>query len=191
MDFKNIDFAALRHLAANLTDEQIQQAAQMAEHVMNQKAEEEESKDFREGLRLGEEYDNLPGSVLDALEAAWDLQDFYDGQEADYSATVLFLAKSLLFELRASVHPLLMNLIGFEVPKAYTQLQDYAGALTDSNIQKLAEAAQQSQWEGVRQLIHTAMSAQYRAQSDCVTLEQVQALETVLIPGLLELEALA
>ena len=112
MNWNDIDFSAIKNMVDSLSDEEKGRIQDMARQMMSQNAlkkdeEGEEEKEVSLAERLGLEetvFVDLPGKMQDALEAADDMEDYYeDDPEADFSAAALFYAKS---QLEASRHPL-------------------------------------------------------------------------------------
>lgn len=96
MKFSDIDFSAISRIMDSMSDEEKDKLNDMAQNMMSdmqkpQESEEEEIDDFYAFLGIKEEdYQDLPGGVLDALEAACDLEQFYsEDPEADFSASIL------------------------------------------------------------------------------------------------------
>ena len=79
MKFSDIDFSAISRIMDSMSDEEKDKLNDMAQNMMSdmqkpQESEEEEIDDFYAFLGIKEEdYQDLPGGVLDALEAACDL----------------------------------------------------------------------------------------------------------------------
>src|SRR5690625_1134374 len=96
MKFSDIDFSALSRMMNSMSDEEKERLNTMAENMMeNMKSEpeSEEETDFYAHFDISEtEYADLPGQVLDQIEAASDLEQYYeDVTESDFSASVVFL----------------------------------------------------------------------------------------------------
>lgn len=136
----------------NLRDQMQQEAEQVQNEV--QEEEERESQDVFAYYRIDDDLaSRLEGNVLSSLEAASDLEQFYeDEDDADYSATVLFLSKAVLMLLRRTLAPVLneAGISGFSMPAATTLFQ-YVQALNEENCQKLQGSSEFSQ-EGLFEL---------------------------------------
>lgn len=167
MNFSDINFNKISEMLNNLSESEKEQIDTMANNMMNQMrertmpVEEEEEIDFRQGLHLSDEYDALDGAILDHLEQAWDLEDFYDGEPADYSASVLFLQKALLKQLRLKTE--------------------------NTAAKSLAQIAQMEQWQQDLPELMQVQTALFRAEYDEVSYEQLQALKDLVLPLLLKI----
>lgn len=126
MKFPDIDFDAISRMVDMLDDEQKDKIASMADQMMKRNVQEEaqaeeEPDDFLDYLQIPEELaGKLSGSVLADLEAASDLEQYYeDVEDADLSASVLFLSKAVLKLLRENAAPLLSEaeISGFSSPQ--------------------------------------------------------------------------
>ena len=120
--------------------------------------------DYSEGLGLSDIYQELDGRTLDFLEQAWDLESFYEDTEADFSASVLFLQKALLNELRH--HTL------------------------EARMMSLPQIMQLEQWQDLQSALLPVQTALYRAEYDVVSREELQAVKAQVLPLLLEVAGL-
>lgn len=200
MKFPGFDFNAIKNFVDNMSDEEKEQitnmAADMMQNMPNQnqpvQEEEEETEDVFAYYGIDESLaDRLGGEVLSALEAASDLEQYYeDDPEADLSASVLFLSKAVLQLLRKNAAPVFdeAGKPGFSNPNATTLFQ-YVQSLDEDLIQKLCDQAELSQ-EGVLQLKNDLMQLYIllqRAEYDRITAEELQACRQLLLAdGLLE-----
>lgn len=164
MKFSDIDFGALSQMMNSLSDTDKEQLNSMANDMMArmQPEPEEEDVDYTEGLKLTEDYQTLDGRTLDALEQAWDLENFYDGEEADYSGSVLFLQKALLNELRRH---------------------------TDgADMMSLAQILALESWKDLQPELIQVQTALYRAEYDQISLQDLQAVKDLVLPLLLKVK---
>jgi hypothetical protein len=147
MKLSDIDFSSLGRMFDAMSDEEKEKINNMAEGVINNlkdtaatQPEEEEELSIYEKLKIDEdEYSFLPGESLDQIEAALDLEAYYEEYpEADLSASILFYQKALLNVLRKYMSPVfvqaklgavyekpaLLNLYAFIQPLASTENQE-------------------------------------------------------------------
>ena len=144
MNWNDIDFSAIQKMVDSLSEEEKANLQSMAQNMMRgdiepnmeQQAQEEieETDPLFQKLNMSEEeFENLPGTMQDALEAAIDLEEYYDEDlDADYSASVLFYAKALLNACRISLYPHLKEMLA-GMPSAQTTLFSYLQALNESD----------------------------------------------------------
>lgn len=172
MKFSDFDFSALGRMMDNLSDEQKDSINNMAQDMMaNMQPAADESVDYTEGLSLSEDYQDLDGNVLNALEAAWDLEDFYsDDPEADLSASVLFLSKALLFEMRKALGPVFGNVLSnpaFQTTALeMTSLQDFLKVLYEEDkMQFLVDEGFGGRgfWQDLKNLVQSAYGLESKA----------------------------
>ena len=168
MKLSDIDFSAISRMMNGLSDDERAQLDSMANDMiasMQPKPEEEEpSVDYSEGLGLSDIYQELDGRTLDFLEQAWDLESFYEDAEADFSASVLFLQKALLNELRH--HTL------------------------EARMMSLPQIMQLEQWQDLQSALLPVQTALYRAEYDVVSREELQAVKAQVLPLRLEVAGL-
>lgn len=197
MKLSDIDFSAISNMMNSLSDEEKNQLNTMAEDMMQRMTPPpvpEEDLDYTEALGLNEETVNqLPGEVLNNLEAAWDMENFYDEEEdADYSAAVLFYSKALLALLRKQLYPVLKSVPDenflpenpCKKPAGVTTLQDYMMALFTPGVKdKLIEEGfgDFQFWNTLQNLLVPVQTALARAEYDFISLEDLQALKTLLL----------
>lgn len=197
MKLSDIDFSAISNMMNSLSDEEKNQLNTMAEDMMQRMTPPpvpEDDLDYTEALGLNEETVNqLPGEVLNNLEAAWDMENFYDEEEdADYSAAVLFYSKALLALLRKQLYPVLKNVPDENLlpenpckkPVGVTTLQDYMTALFTPGVKDklIEEGFGDSQfWNALQNLLVPVQTALARAEYDFISLEDLQALKTLLL----------
>lgn len=191
MDFSGFDFNAIRNLVNSLSDEEAAAIGKMAGDMMSsmqKPQEEEETQNWTDYLQTEEGFEEaFSGDVLDALEAAADMEQFYeDTENADYSAAVLFYAKATLLILRERFAPLFaenLNKEPFKHPEQ-TSLFNYIQELSyASDIQGLSAQT------GItvstfhllgRKLMEVFVLLQ-RAEYDRVSREELQVLKDLLI----------
>lgn len=204
MKFSDIDFSAISRIMDSMSDEEKDKLNDMAQNMMSdmqkpQESEEEEIDDFYAFLGIKEEdYQDLPGGVLDALEAACDLEQFYsEDPEADFSASILFYCKALLQMLRNYHYP-----NGFTNP-ATTTIQQYflplmqtetIHTLVDQNFYKnvLELVGTPQGWVSHKNLLQQASILLSRAEYDFIRYEDLQSFKNLLIKekGLLQIKEL-
>lgn len=200
MKFSDFDFGAIARMMDSLSDEQKEQVSSMADSMLNNMQnnmaaateEENESQDYLEYLGLDEEFaGKLPSSVLNSLEAASDMEQFYEEiPEADYSASVLFLAKAVLQLLRQNAAPLLQKAgaAGFTSPSQTTLFQ-YASGL---NKEQVLSSAQENgtEAETLKDLAASLMQLYIllqRAEFDVIRKQDLDTAKALVIDnGLLE-----
>lgn len=197
MNFSDIDFGAIGDMMKNLSSEDMDHLNQMAEDMMSQMRPSEEEVpevDYTEGLHLSEEYEQLPGTVLNQLEAAWDMENFYDPEEkADYSAAALFFAKALLQEAREKMYPVFRSVLPEETassavfrmrPASMSELKDYSGVLFDQQaIDHLVseEFGTPEFWQAMKSLFVSTQTVLSRAEFDSIGLDDLAALKSLLL----------
>jgi hypothetical protein len=118
MKLSDIDFSSLGRMFDAMSDEEKEKLNNMAEGVINNlkdqaapQENEEEELSVYEKLKIDEEeYSFLSGESLDQIEAALDLEEYYeDYPEADLSASILFYQKALLSILRKYMSPVFVQ----------------------------------------------------------------------------------
>lgn len=192
MDFSGFDFNAIRNLVNSLSDEEAEALGKMAGNMMNsmQKpaAEEEETQNWTDYLHVEEGFEEaFSGDVLDALEAAADMEQFYeDTDDADYSAAVLFYAKATLLVLREQFAPLLfekLNKPAFRHPEQ-TSLFNYVQELSyAADIQELfaQTGITVSAFHLLGRKLMEVFVLLQRAEYDKVSKEELQVLKDMLL----------
>lgn len=191
MDFSGFDFNAIRNLVNSLSDEEAAAIGKMAGDMMSsmqKPQEEEETQNWTDYLQTEEGFEEaFSGDVLDALEAAADMEQFYeDTENADYSAAVLFYAKATLLILRERFAPLFaenLNKAPFKHPEQ-TSLFNYIQELSyASDIQELS--AQTGITVSTLHLLGRKLMEVFvllqRAEYDRVSREELQVLKDLLI----------
>ena len=202
MKFSDIDFSAIGKMLDSMSDEEKEQINQYANNMMENMQQNiepepvEEEPDFFEQLHIKEEdYQDLPGLVLDQIEAACDLEYYYeDDDQADFSASVLFYAKAVLHLLRHydfAIYKELLNPDGFANPNV-TTLYSYLFPLTDEkNIHTLVDHGygDTSGWLEIQMMIRQLYTLLNRAEYDTVSYDDLQALKSILFEqkGLLKI----
>lgn len=196
MKFSDIDFNALSEMMNNMSDEEKESLNQMADSMMqdyqnkqNAETEPEEETDFYDFLQIDEtEYADLPGNILDEIEAAVDFETFYEETtDLDFSASVLFYAKAVLNLLRTYQY----DALAISAPVQTTTLLTYLNALTDEKIHALADAgtAAPQDLAAEMNLLRQLYILLNRAEHDSVSYEELQAIKEELFAkkGLLDL----
>ena len=184
MNFKDIDFSKVAHILDSMSDEEKENLGKMAQDMMNQNqaepAEEEEDVDFFEFLHIQEDdYTDLPGTVLDEIEAAVDMEVYYEeDMDADFSAVILFYAKAMLNMLRKYHYPIYRDVLGMNQNVATTTLYSYlAPLMQEENIQKLGNS---HLWIAHRECLQTLTILLSRAEYDTVNYQEVQMMKETL-----------
>lgn len=159
----------------------------MAQNMMNnmkQNEEPEEETDFYEALNINEDdYADLPGSVLDQIEAGSDLEVYYeDVKDADFSASVLFYAKATLNMLRKYIYPVFKNFFdGFNTPSTTTIYSYLYPLMNQDNIHKLfdEEFGTPEEWMELKNALQQIYIILNRAEYDFVSYEDLQLLKDI------------
>lgn len=191
MKFSDIDFSALSRIMDSMSDEEKDNLNKMAQNMMGDlkpnEATEEENDDFYAYLHIQEEdYQDMPGSVLDAMEAACDLEQYYEeDHEADFSASVLFYCKAMLYLLRAKHFPIYKNVLQQkEFGNAQmTTLQQYLLPLMNEDClhQLVDEGFGNSQdWLAHQACLQQLSILLSRAEYDFIRYEDLQTLKDLL-----------
>ncbi len=203
MKFSDIDFSAISRMMDNMSDEEKASLNDMAQNMMdnmnNQNAEVEEETDMYEALRIDEQdYSDLPGNVLDQIEAAVDLESYYeDTKDVDFSASILFYSKAVLTMCRDYLYPIFKNVL--EAPnfsnKDVTTLYNYYYPLTqEENLHKLVDEGfgDSITLINLRDLLSQLYILLNRAEYDFVSYEDVQVIKDKLFKdkGLLNISNL-
>lgn len=203
MKFSDIDFSAISRMMDNMSDEEKNKLNDMAQNMMsdmqsNQEVEEE-TEDFYTFLHIDEEeYSDLPGSVLDQIEAACDLEQFYeDDKETDFSASVLFYSKAMLSLLRTYHFPIYKNVLEEKQfsNALTTTLSQYLVPLMNTEIihQLVDEGFGTPEgWTSHRTCLQLLSILLSRAEYDFIRYEDLQNLKDLLIKekGLLKVKEL-
>lgn len=194
MDLSGFDFNAFRTLLNSLSEEEAASLSQMAGNMMDslqQKAvqeAEEEPQNWMEYLHVDEHFAQaFSGRVLDALEAAADMEQFYEDIEgADYSASVLYYAKAVLLVLREKLAPLFarkMHKTNFDHPEQ-TTLFHYIQELSYSpDIRDLTAVTgiPVTTWQMLGSKLMEVFVLLQRAEYDRVSLDELQSLKDLIL----------
>ncbi len=194
MNWNDIDFSAIQKMVDSLSEEEKVNLQSMAQNMMRgdiepdmeQQAQEEieETDPLFQKLNMSEEeFENLPGTMQDALEAAIDLEEYYDEDlDADYSASVLFYAKALLNACRTSLYPHLKEILA-GMPSAQTTLFSYLQALNESNIHTLVDQGkgESATWASLATLISFMQLQLQRAEYDTISYADLVAIKHQLL----------
>ena len=194
MNWNDIDFSAIQKMVDSLSEEEKANLQSMAQNMMRgdfepnldiQPEEEIEETDplFQKLNMSEEEFENLPGTMQDALEAAIDLEDYYDEDlDADYSASVLFYAKALLNACRTNLYPHLKEMLA-GMPSAQTTLFSYLQALNESNIHTLVDQGkgESATWASLAALISFMQLQLQRAEYDTISYADLVAIKHQLL----------
>ncbi len=194
MNWNDIDFSAIQKMVDSLSEEEKANLQSMAQNMMRgdfepnldiQPEEEIEETDplFQKLNMSEEEFENLPGTMQDALEAAIDLEDYYDEDlDADYSASVLFYAKALLSACRTNLYPHLKEMLA-GMPSAQTTLFSYLQALNESNIHTLVDQGkgESATWASLAALISFMQLQLQRAEYDTISYADLVAIKHQLL----------
>lgn len=187
MKFSDIDFSAISRMMDSMSDEEKDKLNDMAQNMMenmNKQQEEqvEEEVDFYTLLNIDEDdYSMLPGEVLDQIEAAVDLENYYeDTEEVDFSASVLFYAKAVLNMLRKYIYPIFhQEFDNFSNPKTTTLYMYLYPLMNEDNIHKLMDDGHGSFVE-LRDLLQKLYLLLNRAEFDFISHQDVQYVKELL-----------
>lgn len=188
MKFSDIDFGAISRMMDSMSDEEKAQLNNYAQNMMDdfkkQQAsnEEEIDDDFYAFLHINEEdYRDLDGIVLDEIEAASDMEQFYDDtKDVDFSASALFFSKAILHMMRKYFDPVFKSLFKFP---SNTTIYDYLMILmNDENIQKLNDEqfGDTQSWVMMRNFISQAYLFLNRAEYDHISYDDLQVYKDLL-----------
>lgn len=183
MNFKDINFSKVAHILDSMSDEEKENLGKMAQDMMNknQSVEEEEDFDFFEFLNIEEEdYTSLPGTVLDELEAAADMEVYYEEDvDADFSAAALMYAKAMLNMLRKYHYPIYQDKLNVSQNVATTTLYTYLTPLMqEENIHLLGES---QAWIMHRECLQSVCILLSRAEYDFVSYQDLQMIKDLLL----------
>ena len=188
MKFSDIDFSAISRMMDNMSEDQKSQINEMAENMMNNINKEpiqqqEEDMDMYEFLHIDEEAYASLGPVLDIIEQAVDLEQYYeDTQEVDFSASVLFYAKAILNVLRKHHYSIYKNVLetnGFSNPNI-TTIQSYlVPLLNDENLHKLQDEdfGSLQGWVDHKNFLMQMAVLLNRAEYDFISYQDLQSLK--------------
>lgn len=192
MKFSDIDFSAISRMMDNMSDEEKEKLNNMAQNVMNdyqnkQAEEPEEETDMYEFLQIQEEdYNDLPGIVLDEMDAAVDYETFYEEvQDQDFSATILFYSKAVLNMLRKYHYPIyrnVLNISNFNNENTTTLYSYLMPLMNDETIYKLVDEGfgTPQGWALHKNNLQQIYILLNRAEYDTTSYEDAQALKDVL-----------
>lgn len=175
MKFPDIDFDAISRMVDMLDDEQKDKIASMADQMMKRSVQEEaaveeEPDDYLNYLQIPEELaEHLSGTVLENLESASDLEQYYeDVDDADLSASVLFLSKGILNLLREKAAPLFeeAEVSGFSSPQnmgigQFVYQMNQEGSQSVSRILGLEDSEASQMLNSLNQLNLLLMRAEF------------------------------
>lgn len=192
MKFSDIDFGAIKHMMDNMSDEQKDQINEMAQNMMNnmnqpkeEVVEEDTTIDLFEYLNIEEElYNELP--ILDQLEQAVDLEDFYENTtDVDFSASVLFFSKAVLILLRKYHFPIYKNVLevsGFNQPNMTTLYSFLLPLMNEENIHILSDEGFGSieDWVNHRNFLQQVYMTLNRAEYDFISYDDLQLFKSIL-----------
>lgn len=202
MKFSDIDFSAISRMMDSMSDEEKDRLNNMAQEMMDnmkneQGSEQEEDMYAFYGINE-EEYEDVPGIVLDQMEAASDLEGYYeDVKDGDFSASVLFLSKAVLNMLRHyhfSVYKNVLEISKFSNPNM-TTIYDFLYPLMNyETIQKLCDEGfgESSMWIEHRSMLQQIYTVLNRAEYDFINYETLQEIKSILFDknGLLNITKL-
>ena len=186
MNFKDIDFSKVASILNSMSDEEKENLQKMAQDMMHEKEEEaEEETDFFEFLQIQEEdYTNLPGTVLDQMEAAADLEQYYEeDMDADFSGSVLFYAKAMLNVLRKYHYEVYRDVLNLSQSVSTTTLYSFlAPLMQEGTIRTLVDAGHgtMEDWIFHRDSLQNVAILLSRAEYDRVGFQEVQMLKDIL-----------
>ena len=204
MKFSDIDFSALGNMMANMSDEEKDRLNDYAKSMMDkmntqETTDEGNDESFYDYLEIKEEdYNHLPGRVLDCLESASDLEEYYeDVEEADYSASVLFYGKAFLTMLRTyhfSIYRDVLEVQGFSNPNTTTLYSYLVPLMQDENIQKLIdnEIGSGYDWYDHKLALQQVYTLLNRAEYDFISIQDLENIKYLLLKekALLKIENL-
>lgn len=202
MNFSDIDFSKISQMMNSMSPEEKERLNNMAQDMMsnfqkNQEAEVEEEIDMYQYLQMDEEdYVDMLGISLDQIEAAVDLEQYYeDVSDADFSASLLFYSKAVLNCLRKYHYPIYKNVL--EIPNfnnaLTTTIYSYLYPLMQlENIHKLVDEgfSTSENWIEHKNLLQQVYVLLNRAEYDSVSYEELQVLKNMLFEekGLLRIK---
>lgn len=192
MKFSDIDFSAISRMMDNMSDEEKEKLNNMAQNMMddyqNKQADEpEEETDMYEFLQIEEDdYSDIPGIVLDEIDAAVDYETFYeDVKDQDFSASVLFYSKAVLNMLRKYHYPIYKNVLhvsNFNNESTTTIYSYFMPLMNDETIYKLVDEGfgTPQGWSFHKNNLQQIYILLNRAEYDTTSYEDVQALKDIL-----------
>lgn len=188
MNFKDIDFSKVANILNSMSDEEKENLQKMAQDMMDQKtesAEEEEDTDLFAFLNIPEEkYTDLPGTVLDQIESAVDLEVYYeDDPDADFSGSILFYAKAMLNLLRKYHYEVYRDVLNMSQGASTTTLYSFLTPLMqEGTIRTLVDAGYgtMEDWIFHRDCLQNLAILLSRAEYDRVGFQEVQMIKDIL-----------
>lgn len=201
MKFSDIDFSAISRMMDSMSDEEKDRLNNMAQEMMDNMKNEQESEQEDMYSFYGineEEYEDVPGIVLDQMEAASDLEGYYeDVKDEDFSASVLFLSKAVLNMLRHyhfSIYKNVLEISKFSNPNMTTIYDFLYPLMNDETIQKLCDEGfgESSMWIEHRSMLQQIYTTLNRAEYDFINYETLQEIKSILFDknGLLNITKL-
>ncbi len=200
MKLSDIDFSAISRMMDSMSDEEKEKLNDYANNMMNNMKEKmepetEEEVDFYSFLGINEEeYGDLPGIVLDQLEAACDMEQYYeDVKESDFSASALFYGKATLNMLRKYIQPIFKNFFDGFTNASTTTIYSYLYPLMNQeNIHLLVDEGfgDSMNWIDIKNVLQQVYLMVQRAEYDFISYEDLCSLKQVLIQdkGLLKIK---
>lgn len=191
MKFSDIDFSALSQMMNNMSDEEKERLNNMAENMMNNMkneahVEEVEEITMYEFLNIDEEDYASFGPVLDTIEQAVDIEQYYeDTKDTDFSACIIYYAKAVLNVLRTHHYSIYKNVLqanGFSNPNI-TTIQSYLIPLmNEENIHLLADEQFGSLmgWVDHKNFLLQLSVLLNRAEYDFISYEDLQTLKQMM-----------
>lgn len=192
MKFSDIDFSAISRMMDSMSDEQKEKMNEMADDMMSKYAQNQEEivesqEDMYEFLQIDEEdYSELPGIVLDQMEAACDLEQYYeDVRDSDFSGSILFLCKALVNMLRKYHYPIyknVLNVSGFTNESMTTLYSYFSVLMNEETIHTLVDEGFGSSelWVAHKNLLSQAYILLNRAEYDSISYEELQNFKDLL-----------
>lgn len=202
MKFSDIDFSAISRMMDSMSEEEKNKLNDMAQSMMsnmkNNEADQEQSEeDMYTFLNINEEdYSDLPGDVLDQIEAAVDLEQYYeDVSDSDLSASVLFYGKAILNVLRKYHYPVYKNVLdidGFMSPQTTTLSSYLTPLMNEDTIHLLVDEGfgNSEDWIVHKNFLQQAYILLNRAEYDRVDNHELQMFKQCLFDqkGLLSIK---
>lgn len=192
MKFSDIDFSALSQMLNNMSPEEKDRLNDMAENMMNNMKNEQQVQEVEEEVTIydfldinEEDYSEL-GPVLDTIEQAVDIEQYYeDTKDTDFSACILYYSKAVLNVLRThhfSIYKNVLQASGFTNPNM-TTIQSYlVPLLNEDNLHLLADEQFGSLigWVDHKNFLLQLSVLLNRAEYDFISYEDVQTLKQYL-----------
>lgn len=191
MKFSDIDFSALSQMLNNMSPEEKDRLNNMAENMMNNYKTEQPSETVEETtmydfLEIDEEDYTDFGPILDIIEQAVDIEQFYeDTKDVDFSGCVIYYAKAVLNLLRIHHYSIYKNVLeanGFSNPNI-TTLQSYlVPLLNEDNLHLLADEQFGSlqDWVDHKNFLLQLSVFLNRAEYDFISYDDLQSLKQII-----------